>query len=263
VPSFRYRALTASGELTSGTISAASVAEVAARLEARGLFYVDDGAAARAKTSGSLLGFLNRPSGEDVTVFTRDLALLLKAGARINDALDLLSGDIDLGRLRSVVANLRDGVLAGESFAEALARHPTLFPPIYVALVRVGEASGTLDQMLDVLATERIRAEALRRRLTDALRYPAFVLFAATGVLAFFLFFVLPNFASVLRDLAPSSIPSWWRFSACPISPPRTPPRSRSARSSSSRQAGSPCGARACTPPCSTASPGCRSRARS
>ena len=198
--SFRYRALTASGDLTSGTISAASVEEVARRLEARGLFYVDDGAAPPTTSAWSVLAFLNRPTAEDVTVFTRDLALLLKAGARINDALDLLSGDIDLGRLRPVVANLRDGVLAGESFAEALARHPLLFPPIYLALVRVGEASGTLDHLLEVLAEERSRSEALRRRLTDALRYPAFVLFAAGGVLTFFLFFVLPQFGSVLRD---------------------------------------------------------------
>jgi general secretion pathway protein F len=200
VPSFRYRAITSSGDLTSGTISAASVEEVARRLEARGLFYVDDGAAPRTAASGSSFAFFNRPSAEDVTVFTRDLALLLKAGARINDALDLLSGDIDLGRLRPVVASLRDGVLAGESFAESISRHPLLFPPIYVALVRVGEASGTLDHLLEVLAEERGRSEALRRRLTDALRYPAFVLLAATAVLTFFLFFVLPQFGSVLRD---------------------------------------------------------------
>jgi general secretion pathway protein F len=200
VPSFRYRALTASGDLTSGTISAASADEVARRLEARGLFYVDDGAAPRTAASGWGFAFLNRPTAEDVTVFTRDLALLLKAGARINDALDLLSGDIDLGRLRPVVASLRDGVLAGDSFTEAISRHPLLFPPIYVALVRVGEASGTLDHLLEVLAEERSRSEALRRRLTDALRYPAFVLFAAGAVLTFFLLFVLPQFGSVLRD---------------------------------------------------------------
>ena len=71
---------------------------------------------------------------------------------------------------------------------------------MYVALVRVGEASGTLDQILEVLAAERARAEALRRKLADALRYPAFVLFAATAVLIFFLLFVLPQFAAVLRD---------------------------------------------------------------
>src|SRR5262249_17514635 len=104
VPSFPYRALTANGELTSGTISAASVAEVARRLEARGLFYVDDGSKEeRRASSRPSLAFFNRPTPEDVTIFTRDLALLLKAGARINDALDLLSDDIDLGRLRPVV----------------------------------------------------------------------------------------------------------------------------------------------------------------
>jgi general secretion pathway protein F len=201
VPSFRYRALTASGELTSGSISAASVAEVASRLAARGLFYVDDGTAQqRAAKPRMGLAFLNRPTAEDVTILTRDLALLLKAGARINDALDLLSDDVDLGRLRPVVSAMRDGVLAGESFTEAIARHPLLFPPVYVALVRVGEASGTLDHILEVLAEERSRSEALHRRLMDALRYPAFVLFAASCVLTFFLFFVLPNFASVLRD---------------------------------------------------------------
>ena len=201
MPSFRYRALTANGELTSGTISAASLAEVTRRLEERGLFYVDAGASGQRKESrGSSFSFFNRPTGEDVTIFTRDLALLLKAGARINDALDLLSEDIDLGRLRSVVTLIRSGVLAGESFAEAVARHPVLFPPVYLALVRVGEATGTLDHVLEVLAEERRRAEALRSRLMDALRYPAFVLFAALSVLTFFLFFVLPQFASVLRD---------------------------------------------------------------
>ena len=71
---------------------------------------------------------------------------------------------------------------------------------MYVALVRVGEASGTLGEILEVLAAERARAEALRRKLGDALRYPAFVLFAAGSVLIFFLLFVLPQFAAVLRD---------------------------------------------------------------
>jgi general secretion pathway protein F len=150
--------------------------------------------------SGFSFAAFVRPTAEDVTVFTRDLALLLKAGARIDDALDLLAGDIDIGRLRPVVAQIRGRVIAGESFSESLRHHPTLFPPMYVALVRVGETSGALDRVLDVLGSERSRAEAMRRKIADALRYPAFVLCAATGVLAFFLFFVLPQFASVLQD---------------------------------------------------------------
>ncbi|MGA2125474.1 MAG: type II secretion system F family protein [Xanthobacteraceae bacterium] len=200
MPSFRYRALTQSGEVVSGSISAPTLAEVAYRIEYLGLVPIDtvEEGAGRARRADFALW--SRPRVEDVTVFTRDLALLLKAGARINDALELLAQDMDIGRLRPTVAKIRAAVLAGESFGEAISQHPTLFPTMYVALVRVGEASGTLDHILEVLGAERVRAEGLRRKLADALRYPAFVLFAASAVLFFFLLFVLPQFATVLRD---------------------------------------------------------------
>jgi general secretion pathway protein F len=201
VPSFRYRALTQGGEVVSGSISATTAAEVARRIEYLGLVPIDtvveEGAAAAARSRRSLAG---RARPEDVTVFTLDLALLLKAGARLDDALELLSTDIDIGRLRPTVAKIRADVLSGESFADALSHHASLFPAMYVALVRVGEASGALDNILEVLANERTRAEALRRKLGEALRYPLFLLFAALAVLLFFLFFVLPQFAAVLRD---------------------------------------------------------------
>jgi general secretion pathway protein F len=201
MPNYRYRALNSSGELVSGAVAAAAPGDVAARIERLGLVLVDNvtleegGGSAR-----SLLSVFNRPKAEDVTIFTRDLALLLRAGARINDGLELLAADRDFGRLRPVVADIRSHVVAGESFAEALARHEGLFPAMYVALIRVGEASGSLDQVLEVLADERSRTEALKRRLGDAIRYPLFVLSAATCVLLFFLTFVLPQFASVLKD---------------------------------------------------------------
>jgi general secretion pathway protein F len=203
VPSYRYKALTQGGELVSGSITAPTAAEVARRIEYLGLVPVDtvtEETASEGSRFNLDFSFGKSARGEDVTVFTLDLALLLKAGARLDDALELLSTDIDIGRLRPTVAAIRGNVMAGESFGEALARHPAVFPAMYVALVRVGEASGTLDQVLEVLASERARSEALRRKLTDALRYPAFVLFAATSVLVFFLLFVLPQFASVLRD---------------------------------------------------------------
>jgi len=140
-----------------------------------------------------------------VTTFTRDLALLLKASARLDDALELLANDNDIGRLRPVVAKLRASVLSGESFAGAVAEHPFLFPPMYVALVRVGEISGTLDSVLEMLGTERARAELMRRKLVDAMQYPAFVLIAAVCVMLFFILFVLPQFSSVLQDLGAKS----------------------------------------------------------
>ena len=80
-----------------------------------------------------------------------------------------------------------------------------LFPPMYGALVRVGEVSGTLDQVLEMLGAERARSELMRRKLTDAMQYPAFVLVAAAGVMLFFILFVLPQFSAVLQDFGAKS----------------------------------------------------------
>jgi general secretion pathway protein F len=217
MPNFRYRAITQNGEVVSGSLSAPTAAEVARRIEYLGLVpvetVVEDGVAG---VSRATIALFNQPRPEDVTVFTRDLALLLKAGARLDDALELLASDTDIGRLHPVVAKIRAGILAGESFAEAAGKHPVLFPPIYIALVQVGETSGKLSQILELIATERARAEALRRRLTDALQYPAFVLLAAICVLTFFVLFVLPQFSSVLRDFGAkgdSAITTFLNFS--------------------------------------------------
>src|SRR3979409_2679924 len=201
MPNYRYRALNSNGELVSGAIAAAAPGDVAQRIERLGLVLVDNvtleegGGPAR-----SAFSLFNKAKPEDVTIFTRDLALLLRAGARINDGLELLAADPDFGRLRPVVADIRSRVVSGDSFAEALARHEGLCPGMYGALIRVGEASGSLDQVLQVLADERSRTEALKRRLGDAIRYPVFLLGAAGCVLLFFLTFVLPQFASVLQD---------------------------------------------------------------
>ena len=201
VTNFRYKALTQSGEVVAGSIAAPSAAEVASRIEYLGLVLIEAvGETGNARAKSGFPMFMH-PSAEDVTVFTRDLALLLKAGARINDALDLLGTDVDVGRLRPVVNRIKAAILSGETFADALAQYPTLFPGVYIALVRVGETSGTLDHVLQVLSEERTRDEQLRRKLTEALRYPAFVLFGSLCVLVFFLFFVLPQFGGVLRDL--------------------------------------------------------------
>ena len=206
MPNFRYRALTQNGEVVNGTLSAPTAKEVAHRIEYLRLLPIetveDKGTAAK---SSSVSGFFSRPSPTEVTTFTRDLALLLRAGARLDDALELLAGDSDVGRLRPVVGKLRASVLSGESFAGALAEHPSLFPAMYVALVRVGEVSGTLDSVLEMLGMERARAELMRRKLTDAMQYPAFVLIAAVGVMLFFILFVLPQFSSVLQDFGAKS----------------------------------------------------------
>lgn len=199
MPNFRYRALSQNGEMVHGTIAAATAKDVIRRIEYLKLLPIEaiEDKATRAPGLGLSLG---RPAATEVTTFTRDLSLLLKAGARLEDALELLGDDSDIGRLRPVVAKIRAAILSGDSFSDAIERHPALFPAMYVALARVGEVSGTLDHVLELLGAERVRSEAMRRKLVDAMQYPTFVLLASIAVMIFFFMFVLPQFGSVLRD---------------------------------------------------------------
>jgi general secretion pathway protein F len=205
VPNYRYRALTQNGEIVHGTLSAPTPAEVARRIEYLRLLPIETTEDKRTSAGAGGFGLFGRPSAVEVTTFTRDMALLLKAGARLDDALELLASDSDVGRLRPVVGKLRAALLSGESLADAVGHHPLLFPPMYGALVRVGEVSGTLDQVLDLLGTERSRSEQMRRKLTDAMQYPLFVLIAAACVMLFFILFVLPQFSAVLQDFGSKS----------------------------------------------------------
>lgn len=198
MPEFQYRAMSQTGEIVTGSITADTREELARRIEYLGLIPIDG--EKRGAASLGALSFGARASGEDVTIMTVDLALLLKTGARIHDALDLMANDASAGKLRPTMAKISAAVASGDGFADALARFPDLFSPMYVALCRAGENSGALETVLETLAGERQRAEALRRRIVDALRYPAFIMTAAALVLLFFLIVVLPQFEGVLRD---------------------------------------------------------------
>src|ERR1044072_1284769 len=133
MPNYRYKAITQAGEIVTGSLAAPTARQGARRIEYLGLVPVDPVTEERTDSAESFFTLTQRAKSEDVTVFTLDLALLLKAGARLDDALELLSGDSDVGGLRRTVAKIRAAVMSGESFGEALTRHPALFPPMYVA----------------------------------------------------------------------------------------------------------------------------------
>ena len=130
MPTFSYRALSQVGEVVSGSIAAPTAAEVGRRIEYLGLIPIDS----VAQETDSLIkrgdGFalFSRPRPEEVTVFTGDLALLLRTGVRINEALELLAADSDIGRMCSTAKKVTAAILAGESFADAISHHSTVFP---------------------------------------------------------------------------------------------------------------------------------------
>ena len=198
MPQFRYRALTSAGELVAGEVDAPSHAEVIRRIEYLGHLPID----ARPLTEGRLGRSLGgkAPRSRDITVFLRQLALLVEAGLTLEAALQTLSDDANRTVAR-FSSDLRATISAGHSFAEAMERHPSIIEPAYVAMVRAGEASGKVAGVLRAIVEDRSRKDLLAERINSAIRYPLFLIASAILILLFFLSYVVPQFEVVFKDL--------------------------------------------------------------
>jgi general secretion pathway protein F len=199
---FTYRALDANGRFISGEIEAADQKDVTRRLTEFGYVPLETGAGAKATATRAgrrLSTFGRRVSQREVTVFLRDLSLVLRAGLPIDEALQLLAGEGTKG-ISIVARDVRAALAGGAGVAEAMRKFPHVFGPDVVALVQVAEAAGTFEAVLDSIAEERARTEQLLDKVAAALRYPAFLLVASLSVLVFFLVHVVPQFAGVMRD---------------------------------------------------------------
>jgi general secretion pathway protein F len=199
MPQFRYRAVTQAGELVAGQVEAPSRAEVIRRIEYLGHLPIEAQLANEGFFGGLSLS-ARAPKSHDVTVFLRQLGLLVEAGLTLEAALGTLGDDTNKAVAR-FSDNLRSSITAGHGFADALERHPNVIDPAYVAMVRAGEASGKLEGALSAIVEDRTRKELLAERVNSAIRYPLFLISAAILILLFFLTYVVPQFASVFKDL--------------------------------------------------------------
>jgi general secretion pathway protein F len=125
---------------------------------------------------------------------------LIGAGLTLDAALQTLGDDASKG-LAGFAGGLRASISAGESFADALEHHSSIIDPTYVAMVRVGEASGKLEAVLRAIVEDRTRRELMADRINSAIRYPLFLIGTAAVILLFFLIYVVPQFEPVFKDL--------------------------------------------------------------
>jgi general secretion pathway protein F len=200
MPQFRYRALTHAGEVVLGEVEAPSREEVVRRIEYLGHLPIE----AELATGGALTRGLAQGGGRlragELTIFLRQLALLLGAGLTLEAALQTLGENASKG-LTWFAGAVRSSISSGDSLAEALEQHPTIIEPAYVAMIRAGEASGKLDAVLRAVVEDRTRRDQLADRINSAIRYPLFLIGSAAAVLLFFLIYVVPQFDSVFKDL--------------------------------------------------------------
>src|SRR5689334_3004839 len=197
---FAYDAINAQGMLTSGVISAPDVSSAREQLQARGL--LPSSLAERAAAGEARFGSLfKKIKPKSLQVFARQLATMIEAGVSVVAALVTLEEQTDDKYLKEVIAEVRADVESGMIFSRALARHPKVFDRLFVAMVAAGESSGTLDIVLDRVASQIEKATKLQRRVKSAMVYPTVVLSFATLVLIFMLMFIVPVFQKVFDEL--------------------------------------------------------------
>ena len=194
MPIFAYTAReTASGREIRNTVEALSEQAAIAALLNRNLLVVEikEKLAKRGQTKGGKVALA------DLVVFTRQLATIIDAGIAIVQALQALADQTPNKIMRDTIRDVTSRVEAGESFSEALTRHPKAFNKLYVAMVSAGEKGGLLAEILGRLATYQENTERLRKKVKTAMMYPTVVTIVAIGITIFLLVRVIPTFKDI------------------------------------------------------------------
>ncbi len=203
MPDFEYTAHLKTGQLQKGTITARDRNAAMTALRENQLLPIIIREIGKKKGLGMEI---NLPGGgkvkpKSLVIFTRQLSTMVSAGVPLLRSLTLLRDQTDSLPLRKALAAVTDDIQGGDNLSDALAKHPKVFSPIYVNMVRAGETGGILDKVLDRLAVQQEKDSALRGKIHGAMIYPA-VIFSVV-ILAFFVLmtFIVPKIGAIMTSL--------------------------------------------------------------
>src|SRR5215472_2812166 len=203
---FEYRGiLAASGKQVHGVRDADNPKVLRATLKREGVLLTSAQEDTKAQAGkGKKIDFgalLRRVSVSDVAIMTRQLATLVVAGIPLVEAVTALTEQVDKLELKRVLTQVRDRLNEGSSLAKALEPHPNVFPPIYVNMVGAGEASGTLETVLERLSDFMENQTRLRGKVGAALAYPALMAIMGTVLISIMMVVVVPKVTSIFASL--------------------------------------------------------------
>jgi type II secretory pathway component PulF len=199
MPTFQYKAKTRAGELVSGSLAAGDRRTALAELGKMGVFplSVDSGDMERGGKKGGGL----RVKSRDVLMFTEQLSSLLRSGMSLSQALGTLERRSQKKALGSVLSELRNGIVQGESLSDSLAKHPKIFSRFFVNMIKAGEASGALDDVLLRLGKHQEQMAEVREKVLGALIYPMIVVSVGICTIIFFMMVMVPKFAGMFKEM--------------------------------------------------------------
>ena len=208
MPIFEYKAFDRAGAPKSGIVDADTPREARVKLRSDGVHVVEiwplEEKRAQTTKSTGMRFFQRRVNQSELTIVTRQLGTLLKAGITIVDALKALIEQLDNRDFERVFRDVREKVTQGETFGEALAHHPAFFSDLYVNMVKAGEASGHLDDILARLAAYLTRVNRLRNKVVSALTYPILMIIVGIIVIVVLMTAVVPNLTSLFKKVGKS-----------------------------------------------------------
>jgi general secretion pathway protein F len=200
---FKYQAMDSTGKLKKGVLEVDSARQARANLRDEGLIPLEVEALAQPTQKPGLGGATKRRRGissNELSLITRQFATLISSGLTIEQTLNALIEQADSEQQRQILAGIRGEVLAGNSLAASMGQYPQVFPELYRTLVRAGEQSGQLSEVLQRLADYTEESQALRQKVTLAFVYPAIITLVAIAVVVGLLTYVVPQVVQVFQN---------------------------------------------------------------
>ena len=189
--------------MQNGVMTAQDAATAASMLRSQNhhVLQLSPALASKSEVSSMLkkLNYSSGPTQKDILDFTTQLAVMIRAGISIRNALDGIADQVQNQNFKKTLIQIKVDIEAGKQFSEAISRHPKLFGPLYVNMVRASEMSGSFARMLDRIAAYLAQEIETRRMVVGASIYPGVIATMAIGVTVFLLTFVLPKFAMVFK----------------------------------------------------------------
>lgn len=204
---YEYRAIDLQGKNTKGLIDADTTQDAFQKLRRQNIFPTDLKPSAAVKKFSKYLFFQPakpKAKSKEITLLTRQLATLLKAGLPLMQALSTLIDQIEAVQVKKIFIEIREKVKGGMSLSKAISEHPRLFSKLFVHMVRAGEASGSLDLVLLRLAIYMEKKSRQRNKIMSALAYPIFMLLIGIAVVVFLLMYVIPTITGLFIEMQQS-----------------------------------------------------------
>jgi type IV pilus assembly protein PilC len=199
-----YTAKSYSGETKSGELDVKNERDLAMQLRADGFILTSFKELKEEKKGEVKIKFLNRffsISLKDKLMFARNLSVMISSGMPLSRAIKSISFQTKNKRFAKMLESIFDDIQAGLPFADSLAKYPGVFDDLFVNMIRVGEASGNLEEVLEILATQLEKEHELMSKVKGALTYPAVILVAMFGIGIIMLTYILPKIMSVFKDM--------------------------------------------------------------